>query len=101
MLVTVSLGRLLTVLPSYQNLAFEARKMWLDWNDAIANSAPDQLPPGVAQDDKLLLNCGCYYVAEGKEMRAYYADSLASIARTAPDFRKRQFVKVRQLPPSL
>ena len=79
---------------SYQNLAIEARDIWYSWNKEIADSNPSDLPSGIEQDDKLLLNCGCYYIADGETMRDYYADSLSSIGRTAPELRKNQFVKV-------
>ena len=92
---------MLTLIGSYQNLAIEARDIWYSWNEAIANSNPADLPAGIEKNDQLLLDCGCYYIADGKEMRAYYADSLESIGKTAPKLRERQFVKVSTRPGSL
>jgi glycine/D-amino acid oxidase-like deaminating enzyme len=82
----------------YQNMAIEARDMWISWNNAIAGSDASALPPGLEPDDKLLHECGCYYVGDGQDMKEYYAESLRSIERTAPHLRKKQFIKVRSLP---
>ncbi|KAJ5362208.1 hypothetical protein N7541_003052 [Penicillium brevicompactum] len=77
----------------YQNMAIEARNMWLEWNEQVASTPQSQLPGGLSQDDELLLECGNYFIAEGSELRQFYAESLASMERTAPDFRKTQFVR--------
>lgn len=45
-------------------------------------------------EDKLFYICGSYFLAEGPELRDYYADSLKTMKKTAPEFRKMQFVKV-------
>lgn len=82
---------------SYQDLAIEARDIWLSWNEHIANASPSQLPAGLAPDDKLLFVCGSYFLAEGSELRDFYRDSLDTMERTAPDFRKKQFVRVLRL----
>ena len=75
-------------------MAIEARNMWLEWNKQVASTPQSQLPAGLSQDDELLLECGNYFIAEGSELRQFYAESLASMERTAPDFRKTQFVRV-------
>lgn len=80
---------------SYQDLAIEARNYWLSWNKAITEAGPKDLPEGLTPEDKLFYNCGCYFLAEGPELRDYYADSLTTMEATAPEFRKMQFVKVR------
>ncbi|KPM45240.1 hypothetical protein AK830_g1280 [Neonectria ditissima] len=77
----------------YQSLAVEARDMWLAWDKAIAESAPSKLPPGLTSDDKLLHVCGCYFIGEGRELQGYNAECLETMAKTAPEFRKMQFVK--------
>jgi sarcosine oxidase / L-pipecolate oxidase len=79
----------------YQDMAIEARNMWMSWNNAIASSDASALPPGLEPDDKLLHECGCYYVGDGQDMKDYYAESLRSIERTAPHLRKKQFIKGR------
>lgn len=82
----------------YQSLAIEARDMWLSWNRDVADAEPSSLPPGLATDDKLFLNCGSYFLAEGPSLTDFYAQSLDSMEQTAPSFRKMQFVKVRGRP---
>ncbi|KAG2413370.1 hypothetical protein HFD88_002559 [Aspergillus terreus] len=77
----------------YQDLAIEARDSWVAWNKAIAEAGASDLPKGLTPEDKVFHNCGTYFLAEGAEMRDYYADSLDNMAKTAPEFRKMQFVK--------
>ncbi|KAE9581499.1 L-pipecolate oxidase [Colletotrichum fructicola] len=77
----------------YQNLALEAKDMWLSWNEAVAETASSDLPPGLSPEDKLLHLCGAYFLAEGSDMRDYYAESLELMSKTAPDHRKMLFVK--------
>jgi sarcosine oxidase / L-pipecolate oxidase len=84
----------LTFAYSYQNLAIEARDMWLDWNKQIKNSRPDQLPGGLTPDDELLLITGSCFLSEGERLHEYYETSLSTMERTAPEFRQMQFVKV-------
>jgi sarcosine oxidase/L-pipecolate oxidase len=84
-------------LRSYQDLAIEARDSWVAWNKAIAEAGASDLPKGLTPEDKVFHNCGTYFLAEGAEMRDYYADSLDNMAKTAPEFRKMQFVKVPML----
>lgn len=79
---------------SYQDLAIEARDLWLSWNKQISQSAPSQLPAGLSPDDKMLHECGSYFIAEGAELRDFYRESLETMEKTAPEFRKMQFVKV-------
>ncbi|RSL78345.1 hypothetical protein CEP52_017639 [Fusarium oligoseptatum] len=75
----------------YQNLAIEARQLWLEWNEAVARA--EDLPPGMTAEDKLLLTCGCYFLAEGRTMSEHNDQSLKTMERHAPELRKRQFVK--------
>ncbi|KAF3002357.1 hypothetical protein E8E14_007986 [Neopestalotiopsis sp. 37M] len=77
----------------YQNLAIEARDMWLDWNKQIKDSRPDQLPGGLTPDDELLLITGSCFLSEGERLHEYYETSLSTMERTAPEFRRMQFVK--------
>lgn len=69
--------------------------MWLAWNKAIKESTPSELPPGLSPEDQLLYVCGCYFIGQGRELQGENAASLDTMAKTAPDFRKMQFVKVR------
>lgn len=68
--------------------------MWLSWNRRIAGSAPSELPKGLSPEDKLLYTCGSYFVAAGSELNQFYKESLETMERTAPEFRKMQFLKV-------
>lgn len=68
--------------------------MWLSWNQAIQSARPSNLPAGLTPEDQLLYICGCYFAAEGPTLRDYYEDSLLTMEKTAPDFRKMQFIKV-------
>ena len=82
------------MLRSYQDLAIEVRDLWLSWNKKVAESSPSQLPDGLSPDDKLLYECGSFFLAEGAELRDFYRESLDTMERTAPAFRKMQFVRV-------
>ncbi|KAM6510820.1 hypothetical protein FSOLCH5_011265 [Fusarium solani] len=77
----------------YQDLAIEARDFWLSWNKAITETKVSDLPEGLTPEDKLFYICGSYFLAEGPELRDYYADSLKTMEKTAPEFRRMQFVK--------
>ncbi|KAL2673904.1 hypothetical protein Neosp_012348 [[Neocosmospora] mangrovei] len=77
----------------YQDLAIEARDFWLSWNKAITEANISDLPGSLTPEDKLFYICGSYFLAEGPELRDYYADSLKTMEKTAPEFRKMQFVK--------
>ncbi|KAL6364493.1 hypothetical protein LRP88_01894 [Fusarium phalaenopsidis] len=77
----------------YQDLAIEARDFWLSWNKAITEANVSDLPKGLTPEDKLFYICGSYFLAEGPELRDYYADSLKTMEKTAPEFRRMQFVK--------
>lgn len=79
---------------SYQDLAIEARAIWLSWNKNIEESTSSQLPSGLEPDDKLLHECGNYFLAEGPELCDFYKESLDLMEKTAPDVRKTQFLKV-------
>ncbi|KAJ5157919.1 uncharacterized protein N7482_009019 [Penicillium canariense] len=77
----------------YQTLAIESRDMWLEWNKAIRESAPSELPAGLSPEDQLLWICGVWFLAEGHELRDFYAESLETMRKTAPAFRDAQFVR--------
>ncbi|KAF4461055.1 sarcosine oxidase [Fusarium albosuccineum] len=77
----------------YQDLAIQARDLWLSWNKTIAESSSSELPEGLNPEDKLFYICGSYFLAEGPDLRDYYAESLDTMEKTAPEFRKMQFVK--------
>lgn len=77
---------------SYQDLAIEARDIWLSWNEDIARSSLTTLPDG-----ELLYECGCYFLAKGPELREFFQASLDTMGRSAPEIRRMQFVKVRPL----
>lgn len=57
-------------------------------------SSPSELPDGLTPEDKLLHVCGSYFLGEGTVLPEYYKESLAMMEKTAPDFRKMQFLKV-------
>lgn len=42
----------------YQNLAYSGRPIWLEWNDTIAKTPANKLPPGITPDTKLFVPCG-------------------------------------------
>ncbi|KAH8696216.1 FAD dependent oxidoreductase [Talaromyces proteolyticus] len=77
----------------YQQLAIEARDIWQAWTDKIMASSPSELPDGLTPEDKLLHVCGSYFLGEGTVLRDYYRDSLVTMEKTAPEFRKMQFLK--------
>lgn len=82
------------ILRSYQNLAIEVRPAWLEWNQQIARSPPAELPSGLEPDDKLLHECGNCYIAEGPDLHQHFKNSLETMEREAPEYRKTQFLKV-------
>lgn len=86
---------------SSQDLALEARDIWLEWNRAIKESRPSDLPQPLTPEDELLILCGVYHLADGPDLAARYVDSLDTMAKTAPSYRDLQFIKVRvgQNPP--
>ncbi|KIW17035.1 hypothetical protein PV08_04226 [Exophiala spinifera] len=77
----------------YQNLAIEARELWLSWNREISESSPSALPPGLTPDDKVLDLCGNFFLAEGQELQKFHKDSLSLMEKLEPECRKLQFVK--------
>lgn len=42
----------------YQDLAFKAMPKWRQWNEVLAQTPKDQLPPGLSPNVKLWDNCG-------------------------------------------
>ena len=79
----------------YQDMAIEARAIWLSWNKKIQETSPSELPTGLEPDDKLLYECGNYFIGEGSELIEFYDESLRMLGETAPDVRAKQFVKVQ------
>ncbi|QKX54296.1 uncharacterized protein TRUGW13939_01381 [Talaromyces rugulosus] len=78
----------------YQQLAIEARDIWQEWTDKVMRSSAAELPDGLTPEDKLLHVCGSYFLGEGTVLPDYYKESLAMMEKTAPEFRKMQFLKV-------
>jgi sarcosine oxidase/L-pipecolate oxidase len=86
------------MLLSSQDLALEARDIWLEWNQSIKQSDPANLPKPLTPEDELLTICGVYHLADGPEMIPRYVDNLKAMEKTAPSFRDLQFLKVRIAP---
>ena len=80
---------------SNQDLALEARDIWLEWNRAIKESRPSELPHPLTPEDELLTLCGVYHLADGPDMIPRYVENLRVMEDTAPRFRDLQFIKVR------
>lgn len=80
---------------SSQDLALEARDIWLEWNRAIKESRPSDLPQPLTPEDELLVLCGVFHLADGPKLAGRYVDSLNTMEETAPTYRNLQFVKVR------
>ncbi|QKX63017.1 uncharacterized protein TRUGW13939_10185 [Talaromyces rugulosus] len=76
-----------------QDLALEARDIWLEWNQSIKESDPANLPKPLTPEDELLTICGVYHLADGPEMIPRYVDNLKAMEKTAPSFRDLQFLK--------
>ncbi|KAJ5111990.1 hypothetical protein N7532_000035 [Penicillium argentinense] len=76
-----------------QDLALEAKEIWLQWNKEIRNSRTCDLPQPLKPEDELLLNCGLFHLADGPEMIDRYVENLRVMEETAPSFRDLQFVK--------
>ncbi|CAG8899629.1 unnamed protein product [Penicillium egyptiacum] len=76
-----------------QDLALEARDIWLEWNRAIKESHPSDLPRPLTPEDELLTLCGVYHLADGPNMIPRYVENLRVIEDTAPSFRDLQFIK--------
>ncbi|EIW65833.1 hypothetical protein TREMEDRAFT_41277 [Tremella mesenterica DSM 1558] len=55
----------------YQDLAFSGRPIWLEWNEQIAKSKPEDLPKGLTPETKLFVPCGFYRLAVGPQLSAY------------------------------
>lgn len=79
---------------SSQDLALEARDIWLEWNRAIKESRPNDLPRPLTPEDELLTVCGVYHMADGAELCDLYKKNLQVMSDTAPSFRDLQFIKV-------
>lgn len=80
---------------SSQDLALEAREIWLEWNKTIKESRPEDLPQPLTPEDELLKLCGVYHMADGPELIPRYVENLQAMEQTAPSFRNLQFIKVR------
>ncbi|KAJ5095638.1 hypothetical protein NUU61_004994 [Penicillium alfredii] len=76
-----------------QDLAQEARDIWMEWNKAIKESRPSDLPQPLTPEDELLKMCGVYHMADGPEMVDRYVETLRVMEETAPKFRDLQFIK--------
>jgi hypothetical protein len=80
---------------SSQDLALEARDIWLEWNRSIKESCVSDLPHPLTPEDELLSLCGVYHLADGPNMIERYVENLRVMEDTAPTFRDLQFIKVR------
>lgn len=80
---------------SSQDLALEARDIWLEWNRSIKESCVSDLPHPLTPEDELLTLCGVYHLADGSNMIERYVENLRVMEDTAPTFRELQFIKVR------
>ncbi|CAG8021745.1 unnamed protein product [Penicillium salamii] len=76
-----------------QDLALEARDIWLEWNRVIRESQPSDLPQPLSPEDELLTLCGVYHLADGPNMIPRYVENLRVMEDTAPSFRDLQFIK--------
>ncbi|KAF2167794.1 hypothetical protein M409DRAFT_65895 [Zasmidium cellare ATCC 36951] len=76
-----------------QDLALEARKIWLQWNEQIRTSKPSDLPAPLTPDDEVLVNCGVFHLADKREMFPRYQTNLKATAETAPEFRDLMYIK--------
>ena len=83
---------------SYEELAIEARDVWLAWNEAIRHSPSSQLPAGLTPEDQLLDLCGIFFLAAGETMPDLYKKSLDLMEKRDAASRRRQFVKVSTPP---
>lgn len=80
---------------SSQDLALEARDIWLEWNRSIKESLPSDLPRPLTPEDELLTLCGVYHLADGPDLVGRYVENLRAMEESAPSFRNLQFIKVR------
>lgn len=80
---------------SSQDLALEARDIWLEWNRTIKESLPSDLPRPLTPEDELLTLCGVYHLADGPDLVGRYVENLRAMEESAPSFRNLQFIKVR------
>ncbi|KAF2165580.1 hypothetical protein M409DRAFT_66997 [Zasmidium cellare ATCC 36951] len=78
----------------YQDLAIEARDMWMAWNEQIAGAKEAELPKPLTPHDKLLEECGVYYLSSGEgKLTSHFQQSLDTLAETAPSIRQRIYLK--------
>ncbi|KAK5050880.1 hypothetical protein LTR84_003439 [Exophiala bonariae] len=77
----------------YQELAIQARDIWLQWNKTIQNSSLSDLPTGLEPDDKVIDLCGQYFLAHGSDLSGFHKDSLDMMEAEAPESRAQQFIK--------
>ncbi|KAJ5758224.1 uncharacterized protein N7511_006918 [Penicillium nucicola] len=76
-----------------QDLALEAREIWLEWNCEIQESRVSDLPRPLTPEDELLQLCGVYHLADGPDMIPRYVENLRVMEDTAPSLRDLQFIK--------
>ncbi|KAL0943099.1 sarcosine oxidase [Colletotrichum truncatum] len=76
-----------------QNLAVEARDIWLKWNEQIRKSKQSDLPPPLAPSDELLVRCGVFRLADTAHLHPRYATDLAVTQESQPSFREYMYVK--------
>lgn len=68
--------------------------MWISWNKEIANSNDVELPKPLTPRDKLLEECGVYYLSSGEDrLDTHFQQSLDTLEQTAPDIRKQIYLR--------
>ncbi|KAK4496048.1 hypothetical protein PRZ48_013317 [Zasmidium cellare] len=82
----------------YQDLAIEARDMWMSWNDQIANTNEADLAKPLMPRDRLLEECGVFYLSSGEDkLDTHSQQSLNTLAQTAASIRRQIYPKGDQL----
>lgn len=67
------------------------------WNKQIASSNEDDLPKPLVPGDKLLEECGVYYLSSGEDkLDSHFQQSLDTLAHTAPAIHKQIYLKGNQ-----
>ncbi|EJU02621.1 FAD dependent oxidoreductase [Dacryopinax primogenitus] len=73
----------------YQELAYEAQSIWLEWDEQISRSRPGELPAGLEPEDKLVHLCGLLRLSGTGELSAHELATLGNFDLAG--HRERQF----------
>ncbi|KUJ13712.1 FAD dependent oxidoreductase [Mollisia scopiformis] len=65
----------------YQDLAFSGRPVWLEWNEMISSTSPEDLPQGLTPDTKLFVDCGLLRFSMESELSQYDKDCLEELEK--------------------